>query len=187
MTGTGEYFTGNLLVAMPGMPDPRFEKSVIYMCAHSEEGAMGLILNQLVDNLDFDELLDQLEVDILPRRRLEIHLGGPVESARGFVLHSTDYMADDAMQVNEQFALSASVEILREIAAGRGPAECLLAIGYAGWGPGQLEAEVQDNGWLTVPADKGLVFKGDVDTMWQRSLAQIGVDVSTLSTTAGRA
>ena len=188
MDGEEQYLIGSLIIAMPAMPDPRFSESVIYLCAHSEEGAMGLVINRLVDSIDVNELLEQLEVGEVPKDiDLPVHLGGPVETGRGFVLHSLDYRCEGTMEVDDDIALSASVEVLREIAHGRGPARRLLALGYAGWGPGQLEHEIQDNGWLHVAADDDLVFGGDLDGKWAGALAKIGIDPAKLASNFGRA
>ncbi|MFT5182738.1 MAG: putative transcriptional regulator [Alphaproteobacteria bacterium] len=182
------YLEGQLLIAMPAMTDPRFERSVIYVCAHNAEGAMGLVVNKLFDQIDFDELLTQLEItppDTSPQ--LSIHFGGPVESQRGFVLHTAEYVGKGTVVVDDQVALTATLDILKEVANGSGPKNTLLALGYAGWGPGQLEDEFGENAWLHAPFDEALVFDGDVDTKWQRALNSIGVNLSTLSGTAGRA
>lgn len=182
------YLTGQLLIAMPGMPDPRFARTVIYMCAHSAEGAMGLVINRLMDNLTFEELLDQVGLEDLPcQREIRVHSGGPVESGRGFVLHSSEFVEDGTMKIDESMALTASVDILRTIIGGGGPKDCLLALGYSGWGPGQLESEIQGNGWLNVPADRALIFDDALATKWERAIAKIGVDFSMLSGEAGRA
>jgi putative transcriptional regulator len=179
---------GQLLVAMPQMRDSRFERSVIYMCAHSAEGAMGLVLNKLFDQISFPDLLDQLNIKTGPRtKQILVHFGGPVESGRGFVLHSDDYVRDGTLTITEGFALTATIDILRAIADGEGPRSSLLALGYAGWGPGQLETEIQQNGWLTVPADPLLVFDGDLEAKWTRALAKLGVQPSALSGEAGHA
>jgi putative transcriptional regulator len=179
---------GQLLVAMPQMRDSRFERSVIYMCAHSAEGAMGLVLNKLFDQISFPDLLDQLNIKTGPRtKQILVHFGGPVESGRGFVLHSDDYVRDGTLTITDGFALTATIDILRAIADGEGPRSSLLALGYAGWGPGQLETEIQQNGWLTVPADPLLVFDGDLEAKWTRALAKLGVQPSALSGEAGHA
>jgi putative transcriptional regulator len=189
MTDDAPYFAGQLLVAMPGMADPRFDRSVIYMCAHSDEGALGLVVNQLVDSIDFPELLEQLNIDCGdPVRQIRVHFGGPVETGRGFVLHSADYTQDSTLQVNEQVGLTASVGILEAIAQGDpAPQHSLLALGYAGWGPGQLDDEVQANAWLQVPADEAIIFDADIDTKWDRAVGSLGIDVSFLSGDAGHA
>src|SRR5262245_34501811 len=179
---------GQLLVAMPQMRDSRFERSVIYMCAHSAEGAMGLVLNKLFDQISFPDLLDQLNIKTGPKtKQILVHFGGPVESGRGFVLHSDDYVRDGTLTITDGFALTATIDILRAIADGEGPSSSLLALGYAGWGPGQLESEIQQNGWLTVPADPTLVFDGDLEAKWVRALAKLGVQPSALSGDAGHA
>ena len=182
------YLTGSLLVAMPGMPDERFKHTVIYVCDHSPKGAMGIIVNQIADGVDFADLLEQVGIAERPvRRRLDIHVGGPVDTSRGFVLHSGDYEREDTIRVSPRFALSLSVEVLREISRGDGPKRALFALGYAGWGPGQLESEIQQNTWLNVEADDELVFGGGTDEKWRRALAKLGIDPTKLSAAAGRA
>ncbi len=182
------YLTGQLLVAMPQMRDPRFARSVIYMCAHSADGAMGLVVNRRVGSITFDDLLQQLNIG--PNKRndeIRIHFGGPVEQGRGFVLHSSDYVQSGSLRVDDQVALTATLDILKELAAGGGPRRSLLALGYAGWGPGQLDAEIQANGWLSVPSDEALVFDADLDHKWERAIGKIGIDFSKLSGDAGHA
>jgi putative transcriptional regulator len=182
------YFEGQLLVAMPTMPDPRFERSVIYMCAHSEEGAMGIVVNKPLESLSFSDLLEQLEIETESiDQSIRVHFGGPVEGARGFVLHSSDYVHDATMIVDDEFALTATVDVLKALAEGDGPRESLLALGYAGWAPGQLDMEIQNNGWLTVPADGELVFRLDNERKWQSAVARLGVDISNLSGEVGHA
>jgi putative transcriptional regulator len=184
----GGYLTGQLLVAMPQMRDPRFARSVIYMCAHNAEGAMGLVVNRRVGSITFEDLLQQLGIG--PSRRndeIRVHFGGPVEQGRGFVLHSADYSQVGTMQVDGAVALTATLDILKEMAAGGGPRRSLLALGYAGWGPGQLDAEIQANGWLSVAADESLVFDADIDHKWERAIGKIGIDFSKLSGDAGHA
>jgi putative transcriptional regulator len=182
------YLTGQLLIAMPGMADPRFARSVIYMCAHSEDGAMGLVINRELDSLKFADLLEQLGVDDnRADRPVPIHFGGPVETGRGFVLHSADYNQDGTLVVSDETALTATVDILRAIADGAGPRHRFLALGYAGWAPGQLESEIQANGWLCVEADAGLLFDNDPDEKWSRAMAKLGIDAHMLSTDSGRA
>jgi putative transcriptional regulator len=179
---------GSLLVAMPQMSDPRFERAVIYMCAHNEEGAMGLVINKLFDQLSFGDLLDQLEIPSGPRtQQIRVHAGGPVEAGRGFVLHSDDYLREGTMPVDSGFALTATTDILRAIADGDGPRTSILALGYAGWGPGQLEQEFVANGWLHVPADPELVFGADLEHKWLLALNKLGVSPSVLSSQAGHA
>ena len=183
-----EYLSGQLLVAMPGMEDPRFVKTVIYMCAHNEDGAMGLVINRAIELLTFPDLLEQLGIETVdPDARINIQFGGPVESGRGFVLHSSDYSQDVTMVVDNDVALTATIDILKAIAVGDGPRQRLLALGYSGWGPGQLDAEIKRNGWLHVDADKELVFGLDLDGKWERAIRKIGIDPCVLSGEAGHA
>ena len=182
------YLTGQLLVAMPGIGDDRFDKTVIYLCAHSEEGAMGLVINQEIDSLTFPDLLEQLGIDHNPAAApIRIQFGGPVESGRGFVLHSPDYVQDGTLVVDNSVALTATVDILRAIADGEGPRNTMLALGYAGWGPGQLDMEIKSNGWLHVSADDDLIFGEDLDSKWERAMTKIGIDPRMLSDVAGNA
>ena len=184
----GSYVTGQLLIAMPGMRDERFAKSVIYMCAHTEEGAMGLVLNQRLDSLTFAELISQLELDEKHLSKdVPVHFGGPVESGRGFVLHTSDYQQDATLEVVNGVALTASVEILKAIAQGKGPQKSLLALGYAGWGPGQLDMEIRANGWLQVPSDSEIIFDIEPDTKWERAIQRLGIDPRMLSDDVGHA
>ena len=187
-SGPSDSLIGQLLIAMPAMPDPRFAHSVIFMCMHDERGAMGIIVNQVVDGLEFEKLLEQVGIkDAPPKRRIAIHVGGPVETGRGFVLHSNDYSLDSTLDVDGGIRLTQSVEVLKEISRGGGPRQCLLALGYAGWGPGQLEREIKQNGWLNVPADEELIFGAAIDEKWRRALAKMGIDPTMLSSSAGRA
>jgi putative transcriptional regulator len=180
--------TGMLLVAMPSMPDPRFAHSVIYVCAHSEEGAMGLVVNQVVQNITLPHVIGQLGIEgEMADQDTRVHFGGPVETSRGFVLHSPDYVLESTLVIDDSFALTATVEVLKAIAAGEGPKRRVFALGYAGWAAGQLDREIQENGWLVVPADADIVFSIDNETKWQRALAKIGVDPSLLSSAAGHA
>ena len=185
---SGGYLTGQLLVAMPNMQDPRFERTVIYVCMHNADGAMGLVVNRLVGSITFAELLDQLDIrtakapDSTP-----VHFGGPVETGRGFVLHSADYVQDNTIVMENGLGLTATIDILRAIANGEGPVRRLLALGYAGWGPGQLDVELQENAWLTVPADDTLVFGSALDDKWTRAIAKLGFDPNLLFAGAGHA
>lgn len=189
------YLDGQLLIAMPAMGDPRFSRSVIYLCAHSSEGAMGIVINQRAPNISFTELLEQL--DIVPTEdrialpaglRVEVHLGGPVETGRGFVLHSADYFkSESTLPINESVCLTATVDILRDIATGSGPNKALLALGYAGWAPGQLEDEIQANGWLNCPADPELVFDPATHRKYHRALNRLGIDPNRLVNDSGHA
>ncbi len=182
------YLEGQLLIAMPTMGDERFQRTVIFMCAHSAQGAMGLVVNRLADQIDFKDLLDQLRIEVPALiQEIQVHTGGPVESGRGFVLHTTDYCQDSTLQVSDDIGLTATADILKSIAAGDGPVHSLLALGYAGWAPGQLDAEIQANGWLHVPADRELVFDRDLDSKWERAVQKVGIDPSFLSMDAGHA
>lgn len=185
---TENYMSGHLLVAMPSMEDPRFARTVIYLCAHSAEGAMGLVVNQVLDSLSFPDLLDQLDIETASMDDgTPIHFGGPVESGRGFVLHSADYVQETTLVVDGDIALTATVDILKAIAEGSGPSRSLLALGYAGWGPGQLDSEIKANGWLQVVPDDDLVFGPEFDSKWERAIAKLGIDPSMLSGQAGNA
>jgi putative transcriptional regulator len=186
--GNGDYLVGQLLIAMPNMRDPRFARTVIYVCAHNAEGAMGLVVNRLVGSVTFPDLLTQLGIDTdAATEEIRVHFGGPVESGRGFVLHSGEYHHDSTLRVAEQMALTATIDILQDMAKGSGPRRSLLALGYAGWGAGQLDAEIQSNGWLNVAADEQLVFDDNLDSKWERAIAKLGVDPALLSSDAGHA
>jgi len=182
------FLTGQLLIAMPAMADPRFAQSVIYLCAHTPEGAMGLVLNRPLQRPSFDDLLRQLDVaPVPPARRIRLCQGGPMDNGRGFVLHTADWTGEGSLRVNEGLALTASLDVLKAIAEGGGPREGILALGYAGWGPGQLDAEIQQNAWLSVPADETLVFDGEHDTKWRRAFGKLHIDPLLLSDAAGHA
>ncbi len=190
MKDTGANFlAGQFLIAMPGMGDQRFERSLIFICAHSAEGAMGLIVNKPAPDLRFSDLLEQLHIPAaneMPETR--VHFGGPVEHGRGFVLHSGDYNVEgSSLRVNDDFAMTATVEVLRDMAKGQGPRHALLALGYSGWGPGQLEGEIQANGWLTAPAADALIFGADDNAKWSEALRSISIDPRLLSAEGGRA
>lgn len=178
---------GQLLVAMPQMGDHRFVRAVIYMCAHNEEGAMGLMINKLIDSLTMPDLLKQLHIPAEGMNGTSrVHFGGPVEAGRGFVLHSADYVEDKTLVVGG-IALTTTLDILQAIGRGNGPRRSLLALGYAGWGPGQLEDEMQANGWLHVAADEDIVFGDGQTDKWQRALAKLGANPLSLSGEAGHA
>jgi putative transcriptional regulator len=181
--------SGRLLIAMPGIGDQRFERTVIYICSHSDEGSMGLVVNRRADGVTFKQLMDQLEIDLSPAApRMTIHFGGPVEMGRGFVLHSDDFHVEDStMRVDDGVSLTATLDILRAMAVGDGPDKALIALGYSGWAPNQLEQELQHNGWLTCEADPELLFSEDDAAKWERALAKLGVDPSLLSATGGSA
>lgn len=181
--------TGKLLVAMPGMTDPRFERSVVFLCEHSEGGAMGLIVNKPTPEVDTRELLSQLGIEADDEAgRLKVHFGGPVDHGRGFVLHSPDYATNTAtLKVTEGVGMTATLDILEDIASGKGPKQAILALGYAGWGPGQLESEFQANGWLVGEAEPEIVFLEDAEAKWTAALKAMGVDAIALSSAAGHA
>lgn len=190
------YLDGQLLIAMPIMDDERFARSVIYVCAHSSEGAMGIILNRPAGSIDFPELLVQLDIIdeadqiVLPAQAeaMKVMKGGPVETGRGFVLHSSDFFIKDAtLPIDDGVCLTATLDILKAIAKGKGPRHAILALGYAGWAPGQLESEIQENGWLHCPADSDLIFGRDVEDKYQQALQKIGIDLAMLSNEAGHA
>ncbi len=196
MGDSGGYLDGQLLIAMPSISDPRFDRSVVYICAHSADGAMGIVINQQATNINFLDLLKQL--DIVPENNkmevssglstLNVHLGGPVEAARGFVLHSSDYFVDEnTLPIDGSISLTATIDILRAIARGSGPDKALLALGYAGWAPGQLEDEIRSNGWLICPASSELIFNPEIDKKYSQALAKLGVDPSHLVNTVGNA
>lgn len=181
--------TGKLLIAMPGMGDPRFERSVIFLCSHGEDGAMGLIVNKRAD-LNVATLLEQLEIPATSASaaRAPVRLGGPVEMARGFVLHTPDYAGKlQSLKVSDAFTMTATLDILEDIARDNGPARATLMLGYSGWGPGQLEAEIADNGWLTADADPDIVFGSRDDGKWEAALKSLGIDALLLSASAGHA
>lgn len=180
--------TGKLLVAMPNMSDERFAKTVIYVCSHSEDGAMGLVINRLVPQVSFPDLLHQLNIETCGlEEQIRVHLGGPVDGERGFVLHSSDYMRTSTVAVDDDFYLTATIDILRDLASGTGPEKSLLALGYSGWGPGQLDQEILENGWLSVAPSLEIVFDGNLDSKWTRAMGQLGIDPSLLSSEAGSA
>jgi putative transcriptional regulator len=181
-------FRNSLLVAMPSLQDGFFARSVVYLCAHSSAGAMGIVINQRLPDVEFSDLLSQLR---LPESRLVVepvvHFGGPVETARGLVLHSKDFMRQDTVRIGGGMCVTGTVDILRAMAEGRGPNRSIFALGYAGWDAGQLEDEMQANAWLTVPADEELVFSADLSRKWETALKKIGVDPLALSADVGRA
>ncbi|MGH1331837.1 MAG: YqgE/AlgH family protein [Paracoccaceae bacterium] len=181
--------TGMLLIAMPGMGDPRFETSVVYICAHSPEGAMGLIVNKPATEIAFDDLLEQLKIARGDGGHgLGVHFGGPVEHGRGFVLHSGDYNSDEStMRINDDFSMTATRDILADIAGGGGPEQRILMLGYAGWGPGQIEDEISQNGWLSCAADPNVVFGRADAGKWEAALRSMGVEPIMLSGDAGHA
>jgi putative transcriptional regulator len=190
------YLDGQMLIAMPAMGDDRFQRSVIYVCAHSTEGAMGIVVNHAAANVSFPQLLVQLEV-IPDADRIQLPAtaetvkvlkGGPVETGRGFVLHSADFFIENStLPIDEGICLTATLDILKAIARGAGPVSAILALGYAGWAPGQLETEIQQNGWLHCAADRELIFGTDTDAKYDQALRKIGIDLGKLSSQAGHA
>jgi putative transcriptional regulator len=190
------YLDGQMLIAMPTMNDERFARAVIYVCAHSIEGAMGIIVNHAASNIDFPELLVQLEVIPAADRiqlptqtnAVKVLKGGPVETGRGFVLHSADFFIENStLPIDEGICLTATLDILKAIARGNGPASAILALGYAGWAPGQLENEIQANGWLHCSADPELIFGTDIEKKYDKALAKIGIVLGMLSSDSGHA
>jgi putative transcriptional regulator len=187
---------GQMLIAMPTLRDGPFARAVVYLCAHRKDGAMGIIVNQSAETIDFPQLLVQLDVVkpdesiVLPPRAGDVRVlrGGPVEKGRGFVLHSRDYFVDNStVTIADDICLTATLDILRAIAGGKGPEKAVLALGYAGWSSGQLESEILANGWLNCPADPSLVFDSDLASKYDRALAKIGVNAAMLSSEAGHA
>lgn len=189
------YLEGQLLIASPSMLDPRFARSVIYLCAHTADGAMGIVINQPAQNISFSNLLEQLDIldekdEILLPQVIDmaVHLGGPVEKSRGFVLHSPDYFVrNSTLTVGGDICLTATIDILKALAAGAGPDRALMALGYAGWGAGQLENEIASNSWLNCEADPDLIFNADPASKYELAFAKIGVDLAFLVSEAGHA
>ena len=183
------FLEGKLLIAMPGMPDPRFEKSVIFMCAHSAKGAMGLIINKPIEGLSFRELMAKFNIDVTADGpETPILFGGPVHVGRGFVLHSADYGSRDAtMPITSEISLTATTDILEAISKGQGPSKSMLALGYAGWGTGQIESEILANGWIHCDPYPELIFNTHYDAKWETAIGKLGAGISGLSADAGRA
>lgn len=182
-----KYLTGQLLLAMPGIGDPRFEKAVIAMCSHDDEGALGIGLGRLIPRIHFHDLLQQLEIDPGVAPNVPIHLGGPVEPQRGFLLHSLDWGGQESLQVADRWALSATLDILKAIAEGKGPTRWVAALGYAGWGAGQLEQEMCGNGWFATPGDDALLYDCDVRSRWAAAFKSAGIDTRLLTADSGTA
>lgn len=190
------YLNGKLLIAMPSIGDGRFDHSVIYLCSHNSEGAMGLIVNKPAGDLSYANLIEQVMGSqpefnmqkLSALQELPVLLGGPVDTSRGFILHTDDYASDEAtLSVKDGICVSASIDILRAIATGEGPKRSLLALGYAGWGPGQLEAEIRAHGWLSCAADPDVVLDATLQTKWERALSKLGINAAMLATEGGRA
>jgi putative transcriptional regulator len=183
------FLTGKLLIAMPGMTDPRFEKTVIFMCSHSADSALGLIVNKPIPGLPFRELMTKMEIEVTEATpRAPVMFGGPVDTDRGYVLHSNEQSNSPAtLAVTSQIALTPTIDILRAIARGQGPQEFLFALGYAGWGPGQIEDEIAANGWIHCDADNAIIFQSDMPSKWKLALAKLGANISGLSSDVGHA
>lgn len=183
------YLTGKLLLAMPSMSDTRFERAVIFICVHDENGAMGLVINNTLPEISFDSLLDQVGIksDIEVDLSMQVMSGGPVEQARGFMLHTSDFSQADTIRINDNYSVTGTVDALRDVAEGKGPDDLLFALGYAGWEAGQLEKELQDNAWLVVDPDPAIIFAEEHDEKWTRAIATLGFDPAMLSGAAGSA
>jgi putative transcriptional regulator len=182
------YLTGKLVIAMPHLEDSRFYQAVIYICGHDETGAMGIMVNKPLSSVNYTDLLDQLSIHYPPTvPNLPIHYGGPVEIGRGFVLHTAEYMTDSSTLINDNLALTATLDILRAIAFGTGPVKHLMALGYVGWGAFQLEQEIQNNGWIVIDVAEDLIFTTEIDTIWKSAMASIGVNPNNISLDYGHA
>ena len=181
------FLSGQLLLAMPGIGDPRFDKAVIAMCVHDEDGALGIGLGRLIPRLGFHDLLRQLEIDPGVAPNAGIHHGGPVEPQRGFILHSPDWDGEESVHVGDRWVLSATLDVLKAIAAGKGPSRWVAALGYAGWGPGQLEEEMSRHGWFATPGDDPLLYDCDVNSRWAAAFRSAGIDARLLATESGTA
>lgn len=189
---TGNFINGKLLLAMPGMGDPRFEKAVIYVCAHDENGAMGVVINKAMTDLNMGEMFEQLEIPVGKAddhdfRAMPVLTGGPVENTRGFILHSNDFEHEETIKVDDEFYVTGTVEALKAIASGQGPKDHLFVLGYAGWSPGQLEEELQGNVWLVLDPDADVLFKTAANDKWRTAISRLGIDPLMLSDSAGHA
>ena len=184
------FLAGKLIIAMPTMSDPRFKRSVVCICAHNEDGAIGIIINKIIESLSFSKIIKQLKLNKNMTKndyKDHIYFGGPVETERGFILHSADYSSENSTSINSEISMTASTEILQALIDGNGPNKSIVALGYAGWGPGQLDTEIQSNAWLSVESDLELVFSAKTAEKWDMALEKIGVNPALLSTEAGRA
>ena len=177
---------GKILVSMPSLKDDRFFKTVIYMCAHSSEGSMGIIINKKIDYDLYPDLLKQLGINN-NNKKIFLRYGGPVESGRGFVLHSDDIIKKESLNINKGIALTNTEEFYNDISAGNGPKNSILALGYAGWGAGQLELEIMENSWMSLSVDNNFLFDDEISQKWSQAFKIIGVDPANLSSNAGRA
>ena len=182
------YLQGQLLIATPMLSSGCFARSVVYMCSHTSDGAMGIIVNQTIARINIADIFSQLEIDVAPSvEALPVHFGGPVEASRGFVLHTPEYKVRDTVLIDDAVALTANVDILKDVACGKGPQRSLLALGYAGWGAGQLEAEIESNSWISAPAGLDLIFGGENKRKWERAAQSLGVNMLHFSSNAGHA
>ena len=181
------FLSGQFLLAMPGIGDPRFEKAVIAMCVHDEEGALCIGLGRVIPRLGFHDLLKQLDIAPEASPNVPIHHGGPVEPQRGFIIHSADWGGSDSVQVGDRWVLSATLDILKAIAAGKGPSRWVAALGYAGWGPGQLEEEMGRHGWFVTPGDDELLYGCDINSRWATAFRGAGIDPRLLTAESGTA
>lgn len=185
--------TGKILLAMPGMGDPRFHRAVIVLCAHDSSGAMGIVINHTLPGVDFGQLISQMDIDVSsgdrlpPAGRVPVINGGPVENTRGFILHSADFMQEGTIRIDGNISVTGTVDALRAVAEGKGPDQMIFALGYSGWGPGQLDRELQDNVWLVFDCDPEIVFGVAPDKKWEQALRRMGMDPLMLSSRAGRA
>lgn len=191
-TQQNDYLVGKLLIAMPGMGDPRFHRAVIFVCAHDAEGAMGLVINNTMSGVDFTDLVGQLKIESdikinFDKLNLPVMCGGPVESARGFLLHSGDFARAETMKVNKSYGVTGTLEALKDVALGNGPDNLIFILGYAGWEAGQLDAEILQNTWLIAEPDEALIFGDDPTAKWTQAVGKLGIDPAMLSGTAGRA
>ncbi|HTG38825.1 YqgE/AlgH family protein [Sphingomonas sp.] len=184
---TGPFLTGQFLLAMPGIGDDRFDRAVIAMCAHDADGALGIGIGATIEGLTLHDVLDQLDIPTDGVVAAPVHFGGPVEPRRGFVVHSTEWSGQDTVDVAGRWALSGTVDVLRAIAEGTGPRRWLIALGYAGWGEGQLDAEMTRHGWLNVAGDEALLYETDVDDRWPSGFRGAGIDPALLANSAGQA
>ena len=182
------YLTGKCLISMPHTRDERFEQTLVYICSHSAEGAMGFIVNKRIKEFSFADLASQLPINtIQPLEPIDLHQGGPLEKVRGFVLHSTDYIKEDTIVINDDVAISSSIDIITDIAFGKGPKDNLIALGYASWAPQQLESEIINNTWFVMPPTPELVFRTKDEDKWQKAIDYLGIDINRLSLRQGNA
>ncbi len=191
-TKANDYLAGKLLLALPTMGDPRFHRAVIFICAHDEEGAMGLVINRAMPEVHFRDLIGQLKFESnikinLDELNLPVMYGGPVESARGFMLHSSDFIRNDTMKIDSSYGVTGTIDALKDVARGAGPKDLIFVLGYAGWEAGQLDKEIQENSWLIVDPDHDLIFEGKPEKKWIRAINKLGIDPAMLSSTSGSA